>query len=146
MESEERLPLKPNHLIVNKETVMKTANVKSITTKRLMEGLSEIVEDTTDFKGFVGTLKMKVTKVEKRPSTFKKKKELETVLSGLAKFDHVNGTEYRATVVFLPEHIVSDIVAGELVELPIHRIESVNSPNGFTFVSERVIEEEEWDF
>ena len=116
--------------------------VKSIKTALIMNGL----ENPENFTGYVGTLKMKVSKVDKRRSSFAKKKELETVLSGLAKFEHINGDEYRAKVVFLPEHIVSEVEAGEFIEFPIHRIESKNSPNGYTFVCEQIIPEEEWDF
>jgi len=110
--------------------------VKSIKTTLIMESLEK------DYVGHVGTLKMIVKKVEERTGKFKNR---EKVLSGLAKFVHVNNVEFRARVVFLPFHIVEHVEAGEVIELPLHRVKSVNSSNGFTFVSDEVITEDMWN-
>jgi hypothetical protein len=112
------------------------STVNSIKTSIIMETLDK------DFVGFAGTLKMIVKKVEERTGKFKNR---EKVLSGLAKFVHVNGTEFRARVVFLPFHIVEHVASDEVIELPLHRVKSTNSKNGFTFISEPVIPEDMWD-
>lgn len=124
---------------LNKEHENMTTNtqdVKSIKTKLFMENQS------ADFEGYIGTLKMMVKKTEDRIGKYKNQ---EKVLSGLAKFIHINGTEYRAKVVFLPYHIVENIEAGELIELPIHRVKSSNSKNGYTFISDEIITDEMWN-